>query len=120
MISQITPAGVEAGEPREVDGGLGLARALEHAAGLGLQREDVAGLDEVARRGRAGSIATAIVRARSAAEIPVVTPSRASIETVNAVSNGRLVLRGHQVEPELVAALRGEREADQPAALAWP
>jgi hypothetical protein len=32
-----------------------------------------------------GSIATEIVRARSCAEIPVVTPSLASIETVNAV-----------------------------------
>ena len=32
-----------------------------------------------------GSMATAMVRARSGAEIPVVTPSRASIETVKAV-----------------------------------
>ena len=32
-----------------------------------------------------GSTATAIVRARSWAEMPVVTPSRASIETVKAV-----------------------------------
>ena len=40
-------------------------------------------------RGEAsGSIATWIVRARSCAEMPVVTPSRASIETVNGVSNG--------------------------------
>ena len=31
-------------------------------------------------------IATSMVRARSAAEMPVVTPSRASIETVKAVS----------------------------------
>ena len=42
---------IEAGEAGEVDGRLGLAGALEHAAGLGLQREDVAGLDQVARRG---------------------------------------------------------------------
>src|SRR5262245_127971 len=35
-----------------------------------------------------GSIATWTVRARSAAEIPVVTPSRASTETVKAVWNG--------------------------------
>ena len=35
-----------------------------------------------------GSIATWIVWARSAAEMPVETPSRASIETVNAVPNG--------------------------------
>jgi hypothetical protein len=33
-----------------------------------------------------GSIAVAIVCARSGAEIPVVTPSRASMETVKAVS----------------------------------
>ena len=35
-----------------------------------------------------GLIATWIVRARSCAEIPVVTPSRASTETVKAVSKG--------------------------------
>ena len=35
-----------------------------------------------------GSIATWIVRARSAALMPVVTPSRASMVTVNGVSNG--------------------------------
>ena len=46
--------GVQARQPREVDGRLGLPRALQHAAGLGLQREDVAGLDEVARRRLAG------------------------------------------------------------------
>ena len=41
---------VQPGEPREVDRRLGLAGALEHAAGRGLEREHVAGLDEVARR----------------------------------------------------------------------
>ena len=62
-----------------------------------------------------GSMATWIVRARSAAEIPVVTPSRASIETVNGGLERRLVLRRHQVEPELVAALRRQRQADEAA-----
>ena len=67
-------------------------------------------------RGRAaGSIATWIVCARSCAEMPVVMPSRASTETVKAVWKARLVLRRHQVEPELVAALGRERQADQPA-----
>ena len=77
----------EPGEAREVDRGLGLAGALRarrrRARGAG-------------RRGPAetrscgvdvGSTATWIVRARSAAEMPVETPSRASIETVNAVPN---------------------------------
>ena len=62
-----------------------------------------------------GRSATAIVRARSAAEMPVVTPSRASIETVNGGLERRLVLGRHQVEAELVAALRRQRQADQPA-----
>ena len=112
MTSQITPAGVQAREPREVDGRLGLARALQDAAGLGLQREDVAGLDEVGGR-VAGSTATRIVCARSAAEMPVVTPSRASIETRERASrSARLVLGRHQLEPELVAALGRQRQAD--------
>ncbi len=45
------------GEPREaceVDGGLGLAGALEHAARACPQREDVARLDEVVRASRSG------------------------------------------------------------------
>ena len=39
---------VQAGEPREVDRRLGLADPLEHAAGLGLEREHVPWLDELA------------------------------------------------------------------------
>ncbi len=85
MTSQMTPAGPHAREPGEVDRGLGLAGALEHAAGARAQREDVAGLDDVARAGGRRH-ATAIVCARSLAEMPVSMPSRASIETVKAVS----------------------------------
>ena len=44
------------------------------------------GIDRSARVA-AGSIATWTVRARSAAEMPVVTPSRASMLTVNAVES---------------------------------
>ena len=62
-----------------------------------------------------GSIATWIVTERSCAEIPVVTPSRASIETVKAVCERRLVVLGHLPEPELVAALLRQAEADQAA-----
>ncbi len=47
MISQITPAWRESCEAREVDSGLGVARALEHAAWLGAQRKDVPGHGDV-------------------------------------------------------------------------
>ena len=75
---------VEAGEPREVDGGLGLAGALEHAARRARSGKTWPGWTRSCGVD-SGSIATWIVCARSAAEMPVVTPSRASIETVNAV-----------------------------------
>ena len=108
------------GEPREVDRRLGLARALEDAALLRAQREDVTR----AARGRAapscGSIATWIVRARSWAEMPVDTPSRASIETVNAVPSGVSLWSRHRAEVELVAALGRQAEADEPACRASP
>ena len=79
------PGGREPGQACEIDGSLGLARALQRPAGTGAQREDVSGLHDVARaHPRVG--ATWIVRARSPAEMPVSIPSRASIETVNAVS----------------------------------
>jgi hypothetical protein len=97
MISQITPDGLSP-PAGEIDRRLGLARALEHAAGLGLQREDVAGLDEVAGR-VSGSIATWMVRARSCAEMPVVTPSRASMVTVKGVSNGDSFLAAMRSRP---------------------
>ncbi len=45
------------------------------------------------------------------------TPWAASTETVNAVFSGASFFAGHQVEPELVAALRRQRQADQPASL---
>ena len=44
-------------------------------------------------------MATWIVRARSWAEIPVETPSRASIDTVNAVSNGDSFLAAIRSRP---------------------
>ena len=52
---------------------------------------------------------------RSAAEIPVVTPSRASTLTGERGAERRLVVVGHRAQAELVGALLGEAEADQPA-----
>ena len=47
--SQMTATGGRFGEPAQVDRGLGVARAHQHAALLGDQRKDVAGADEIAR-----------------------------------------------------------------------
>jgi hypothetical protein len=57
------------------------------------------------------------VRARSCAEIPVETPSRASIDTVKAVPERRLVVVRHRTQLELVAALGCQAEADEPTAV---
>ena len=91
-----------------------MAGALEHAAGLGLQRIDVAALDDVVGA-LGGSTAVRIVCARSAALMPVVTPSRASIVTVNGVWCGVSFLEVISSRPEVVAAIRRQRQAD-PAA----
>ena len=61
------------------------------------------------------AVAARTVRARSAAEMPVVTPLAASIDTVNAVPMRRAVVAHHQRQVQLAAALLGEREADEAA-----
>ena len=76
--------GIETGEPGEVDGGFGVTGAHQHAAFARDQREDMARRHDVLDA-LVGSMASAMVRARSCAEMPVVMPSRASMETVNAV-----------------------------------
>ena len=64
-----------------------------------------------------GSMATAMVRARSAAEMPVVTPSRASIEWVKAVLRRLSSPWAISGRPSSVAALAGQGQADQAAAV---
>ena len=63
------------------------------------------------------SMAARIVVARSEALIPVVVPRRASMDSVE----GRAVIgrvdRSHQRKGKLVAALLGQRQADQAAAV---
>ena len=58
-----------------------------------------------------------MVRARSAALMPVVTPSRASIDTVKAVSMLVRLIRAIGSRPELVDPFLAQREADQAAAV---
>ena len=108
--------GRAAGEAGEVDGGLGLARALQHAARARAQREDVAGLDEVARPH--GGIDGDLDRVRA---VGGRDAGRDALARLDRDREGRLVrrlvVRDHHAQPELVAALRRERQADQPAAV---
>ena len=96
----------EPGEPGEVDGGLGVTGALEHAALAVPQREDVARAWKVLRRGRAGSTIARIVVARSAADIPVRDPAAG----VHRHGECRVALIGvvgdHQRDLELVESHR--------------
>jgi hypothetical protein len=106
----------QAGQAGQIDGGLRLTGALQHASLLRLQREHVAGLDEVRR-----------LRVRVDGDLDRVRaivggdPRRHAVRRLDRDGERRvergLVLRGHQVELQLVAALRRERQADQAAAM---
>ncbi len=60
-----------------------------------------------------GLIATWMVWARSAAEMPVVTPSRASMGLGEGSAEARGVVLGHGTKAHVVGALLGEGEADE-------
>jgi hypothetical protein len=108
--------GIQAREPGEVDRRLGLARALQHAAGLGLQGEHVAGLDQIARG--AVRIDRDLDRARAVGGAdPGGDPFAGLDRDRERGLERRLVLGRHQLQAEFVAALRRQSEADQPAPL---
>ena len=107
-------ARVEAGQPGEVHRGLRLAGALEHPAGLRLQREDVPRLDEVARA--AARVDRDLDRVRAVVRRDPGGDALARLDGDRERRlEGRLVLGRHQVEAELVAAVGRQRQADQAA-----
>ena len=72
---------LQSGKPAQVHRGLGVAGAFPHTALNRPERENMPGPGH-GRRSAAGSASTRAVRARSVAEIPVLTPRAASQETV--------------------------------------
>ena len=101
-------------EAGEVDRRLGVAGALQHAAGLGAQREDVARLDQVL--GPRVGVDRDHDRARAVGRRDAGGDAVAGLDRLGEGGRvGRLVAPHHRLEAELVAALLGEREADQPA-----
>ena len=115
MISQMTPAGLETGDARQVHRRLGVPGAHQHAAVARAQRKHVARARQVARLGRRVRSPPCTVRARSAAEMPVLVPSCASIDTQNAVSRREALLLTSSGISSCVEPLGRHRQADQAA-----
>ena len=116
MTSQITPAGVSpARRARSTEPSV-WPGALERPTGTRAQREHVAGLDDVARAharigrdlDRAGAIAGGDARLDALARLDRDREGR--------LVRG-LVVRDHEPQAELVAALGREGEADQTTAM---
>ena len=104
----------QAGEPREVDRRLGLARALEHAAGAGAQGEDMTRLNEVARS--RGGVDGDLDRVGAVMRRDAGGDAFARLDRDGeGGAERRLVLVRHLPQPQLVAALLREAEADEPA-----
>ena len=104
----------QTGEARQVDGRLGLADPLEHAAGLGAQREDVTRLHEIAVR-RVG-VDRDLDRP---AAVGGGDPGRDTLARLDRHGEGgaerRLVVVGHRAQAEVIGALLGEAEAHEAA-----
>ena len=116
MISQITPAGLRpARRARSTPASVWPVRSST-PPGRAMSGKTWPGCTR-SRGPHSGSMATWMVRARSAAEMPVLTPSRASMETVKAVCRRAWLWLHHGRQVELGAALRRERQADQAAAV---
>ena len=116
MISQITPDGIEPGEPGDVDRRLGMAGADQHAAVARDQRKDVARRDDML--GALGGVD----RDRDGAG--AVGGGNAGGDALARLDRGGeggfepgAVGPAHRLQAELVDPLLGERQADQAAAV---
>ena len=107
----------QAGERAEIDGGLGVPRAHEHAALAGDEREDVAGPHEV-RRAHVG----VGERARGVRALLGRDAGRQPVDDVDGDGEGgaerRVVRRHHRREVERPRPRLGQRRADDAAGVA--
>ena len=117
MISQITPLGLSPASRATSTAASVWPARTSTPPGRATSGKTWPG-ETIASGPLAASIATAMVRARSAALMPVEIPSL----RLDRDGEGGLVAAAvgarHRLEPELVGALLGQREADQAAAVA--
>ena len=117
MISQITPLALRPASRDDVDRGLGMAGADQHPARARDQREDVAGRDQSigpVRRIDRHRDGPRPVGGADPGRNPVLRLDRDGERGLVAA----LVGAGHRFEPELVGAVLGHGQADQPAPVA--
>ena len=109
--------GVEAGEAREVDGGLGVAGALEHAAALAAQREDVARAAQVV--GRGVGVDEHLDRARAVGGGDAGGGAVAGVDGEReGGAHGLAAVVAHQGQLELLEPFAFHRDAHDPGAVA--
>ena len=106
------PGRVEAREPGEIDGGLGLADALQHPARAGAEREDVARLDEVFGLRVGGDRHLDRMRAVGGRDAGGHAFARLDRDGERRAER-RLVALGHRAQAELLGAVAGEGEANE-------
>ena len=109
--------GPAAGQLDQIHRRFGVAGALQDAARLGAQREDMAGLDQIVRAPPSGSAMMRMVWARSAALMPVVMPRAASTLTWKSVLKFSRFCADHSLDAQLLEALGSGGHADQAAAV---
>ena len=114
MISQTTPAGESPASRARSTAASVCPERLQDAAGAGPQREDVPRLDEVV--GGRGRIDRDLDRPRPVGGRDARRDALAGLDRDGERgAERRLVLVGHLPQPEHLAALRRQAEADQPA-----
>ncbi len=111
--------GLEPGEPGHVDGGFGVARTAQDAAGFGAQGENVAWLHQIQRHGF--GIDEELDGARPVMRADAGGDSGGGIHgnrKVRAIAFP--VFQHHALQAELRGAFFGDRRADQARGHAWP
>ena len=111
--------GLQAGQPRQIATGLGVACPHQDPTGLGHQREDVPGLHQILRARRPG-----LPRPHGGGPVGGGNPRGDPLSRLDGDGEiggvRRIVVRYHQRQAQALAALPGQGQTHQAATVAWP